>query len=66
MIPQTPKMCDDIIVTVMNIQPYYSQCDLIHLPITRAYLPGGGRGKKQRFCRLCWGLPDSAQPFVFC
>ena len=41
MIPQTPKMCDDIIVTVMNIQPYYSQCDLIHLPITRAYLPGG-------------------------
>ena len=45
MIPQIPKMCDDIIVTLMNIQPYYSQCDLIHLPITRAYLRGGGEAK---------------------
>ena len=46
MIPQIPKMCDDIIVTLMNIQPYYSQCDPIHLPITRAYPPRGGGAKK--------------------
>ena len=48
MIPQIPKMCDDILVTLMNIQPYYSQCDLIHLPITRAYLRGGGGGGKAK------------------
>ena len=35
MIPQIPKMCDHILVTLMKMQPYYSQCDLIrrHLPI---------------------------------
>ena len=44
MIPQIPKMCDDILVTLMKMQPYYSQCDLIHLPITWAYRRGGGGG----------------------
>ena len=42
MIPQIPKMCDDILVTLMKMQPYYSQFDLIHLPITWAYRRGGG------------------------
>ena len=46
MIPQIPKTCDRILVTLMNIQPYYSQCDPIRLPITRAYPPPGGEGAK--------------------
>ena len=44
MIPQIPKMCDDIIVTLMNIQPYYSQCDLT-ICILLGRTSGGGGGK---------------------